>query len=100
MGILPLQFRAGESVDTLGLTGTEIYDVLGLPEAVRTGFAAGRMLLVRVTNGGAAREIPVVVRIDTPQELAYYKHGGILPYVLRQLLSGRVERGQGGSSKR
>ncbi len=100
MGILPLQFRAGESVDTLGLTGTEIYDVLGLPEAVRTGFAAGRTLVVRVTNGGAAREIPVVVRIDTPQELAYYKHGGILPYVLRQLLSGRGELGPGGSSKR
>jgi aconitate hydratase len=88
MGVLPLQFRPGESTQTLGLTGEEVYDLVGLAEAVSRGFADGREILVRAQRpDGKAQEFRVLVRIDTPQEVLYYKHGGILHYVLRQLLS-------------
>ena len=88
MGILPLQFKAGESAATLGLTGEETYDVVGLDALLDSGFAGGREVLVRAKAGeGATKELRATVRIDTPQEVLYYKHGGILPYVLRQLLS-------------
>ena len=87
MGILPLQFPAGQNADSLGLTGRERYDVLGVPELIRRGLERGAEALVRVRNGaGAAREFRALVRIDTPQEARYYEHGGILPYVLRKLL--------------
>jgi aconitate hydratase len=90
MGILPLQFQPGESVDTLGLTGREFFDILGLVEAIQTGFAQGRTLTVRARReDGSSIDFPVTVRIDTPQEVLYYQHGGILQYVLRQLLWGR-----------
>jgi aconitate hydratase len=86
MGILPLQFRAGESVESLGLRGTEVYDIPGLADVLAEGFPRGKELRVRATPaGGAPREFTVTVRIDTPQELQYYRHGGILEYVLRQL---------------
>ncbi|MES2641285.1 MAG: aconitate hydratase AcnA [Myxococcota bacterium] len=99
MGIAPLQLLPGDTLATLGLTGLETYDVLGLAEGVRTKFAAGRVATVRITSpDGTAREISVVVRIDTPQEILYFQHGGILLYVARQLLTGRVERAQGGMS--
>ena len=92
MGILPLQFRAGESVASLGLTGEESFDVVGLNEAVRKGFSDGRELQVHArAPDGRIKRFRVWVRIDTPQELRYYRHGGILPYVLRQLLSGREQ---------
>ena len=84
MGILPLQFQPGESVESLGLTGEEVFDVLGLDDASKPG---GR-LEVRATsvgNGGTSKVFEVAVRIDTPQESEYYRHGGILHYVLRQL---------------
>jgi aconitate hydratase len=88
MGILPLQFIPGESADTLGLSGREVFDVVGLPDAVAAGFAGGRKLTVRATDeGGATKEFQAIARIDTPQELQYYIHGGILQYVLRQLLA-------------
>ncbi len=88
MGILPLQFKAGESAASLGLTGEETYDVVGLPELLDSGFKNGREITVKVHGeGGKSREIKATVRIDTPQEILYYKHGGILPYVLRQLLA-------------
>jgi aconitate hydratase len=82
MGVLPLQFRAGESAESLGLTGAESYSVTGL---------AGRddvpgQVTVRVEDGGEVRELTVDVRIDTPAEAAYFRHGGILQYVLRQML--------------
>jgi aconitate hydratase len=90
MGILPLQFAAGESADTLGLTGREVFDFKGLSQAIATGFAAGRTLRVRARkDGGPAVEFSATIRIDTPQEVLYYLHGGILQYVLRQLLTGR-----------
>ena len=94
MGILPLQFVAGDSVDALGLTGEERFDVVGLRERVASAFHDGRTVQVKATrDDGSAIEFPALVRIDTPQELLYYRHGGILQYVLRQLLGGR-ERAQ------
>ena len=86
MGILPLQFQHGESVDALGLTGEEIFEITGLREMLDSKFAAGKNILVKTENQlGVTQEFPVTVRIDTPQEILYYQHGGILQYVLRQL---------------
>jgi aconitate hydratase len=90
MGILPLQFAAGESAVSLGLTGQEIFDIAGAAAAIEGGFREGRT--VRVTaRSGKGQEIVfhAMIRIDTPQEVLYYRHGGILQYVLRQLLHGR-----------
>jgi aconitate hydratase len=86
MGILPLQFEPGESAESLGLTGEETYDVLGLPSLLAAKLATGRTLTVRATSpNGKTKGINATVRIDTPQEILYYQHGGILQYVLRQL---------------
>ncbi len=86
MGILPLQFAAGQSVESLGLSGTERYDIAGLADVLTEGFPRGKEVTVRVSPAtGAAKEFRALVRIDTPQELQYYRHGGILEYVLRQL---------------
>ena len=84
MGILPLQFQPGESAESLGLTGEEVFDVLGLDDASKPG---GRLEVqaTSVGNGGTSKVFEVAVRIDTPQESEYYRHGGILHYVLRQL---------------
>ena len=84
MGILPLQFQPGESAESLGLTGEEVFDILGLDAASKPG---GRLKVTATAadNGGATRTFEVAVRIDTPQESEYYRHGGILHYVLRQL---------------
>jgi aconitate hydratase len=83
MGVLPLQFRAGETRASLGLTGEERYDLVGLA----AGLTPRGELAVRATDdAGAVKDITVLVRIDTPEELTAYRHGGILPYVLRQLL--------------
>ncbi|MEO7136488.1 MAG: aconitate hydratase AcnA, partial [Gemmatimonadales bacterium] len=90
MGILPLQYAAGESAETLGLTGRESFDFEGLTQAIATGFSGGRTLRARARKeDGSATEFTVTIRIDTPQEVLYYLHGGILPFVLRQLLGGR-----------
>jgi aconitate hydratase len=92
MGILPLQFLPGQNVASLGLTGEEVYETVGLPALLAGGFAGGRELDVRATGQGAQGatdgkrvDFKVHVRIDTPQEIAYYQHGGILQFVLRQL---------------
>ncbi len=86
MGILPLQFAAGQSVESLGLSGTERYDIAGLADVLKEGFPRGKEVTVHVSPAtGAAKEFRALVRIDTPQELQYYRHGGILEYVLRQL---------------
>jgi aconitate hydratase len=86
MGIVPLQYAAGETAQSLGLTGEEIFETVGLPELLASGFSGGRTLTVRATDpAGKTRELRTMVRIDTPQEIAYYQHGGILHYVLRQL---------------
>jgi aconitate hydratase len=86
MGILPLQFQPGETAESLGLTGEETYDVIGLPALLAAKLANGRTLTVRATSpGGKTKDITATVRIDTPQEILYYQHGGILQFVLRQL---------------
>ena len=88
MGIVPLQFASGESAKSLGLDGEETFDIHGLPEAINTGFASGRELNVSAKKkDGTVRTFKARVRIDTPQEILYYQHGGILPFVLRQLLA-------------
>jgi aconitate hydratase len=87
MGILPLQFPAEESAETNGLTGEETFDIIGLTDVLQH-FAPGKTVKVRATKAdGRVIEIHVTVRIDTPQEVQYYGHGGILQYVLRQLLT-------------
>ena len=88
MGIAPLQFSQGDSASTLGLSGEEVYEIVGLTEAIASGFAKGREVTVRALRAdGVTREFSATVRIDTPQEILYYQHGGILQYVLRQLLA-------------
>ena len=88
MGVLPLQFRDGVSRQTLKLTGAEILDIIG----VEAGLKPRMMLTLRIhdpdgaPNGGGVREEPVVCRIDTLDEVEYFRHGGILQYVLRGLL--------------
>jgi aconitate hydratase len=115
MGILPLQFETGQNVESLGLTGEEIYDFVGISELLDAkkssgklqtfiagiparvaiarapgdlGFeikARGRLKVKATAADGAAKEFDALVRIDTPQEIEYFEHGGILQYVLRQL---------------
>jgi len=86
MGILPLQFADGQSAETLGLTGEEVYDFAGLKAMLDSKFAAGKKLRVKATAAdGTVKELDAKVRIDTPQEIEYFEHGGILQYVLRQL---------------
>ena len=80
MGVLPLNFMPGESVESLGLTGEETYDIEGLGD--------GSLKTVEVTataEDGTSKTFKARVRIDTPKEVEYYRHGGILHYVLRQL---------------
>ena len=85
MGILPLQFEGGKNVESLGLTGEETYDFPGLKSLLDTKFANGKTIKVRATANGSTKEFNATVRIDTPQEILYFEHGGILQYVLRQL---------------
>jgi aconitate hydratase len=86
MGILPLQFEDGQNVESLGLTGEETYDFAGLTTLLKDKFANGRTLKVKASAAdGKVMEFTAKVRIDTPQEIEYYQHGGILQYVLRQL---------------
>ncbi len=85
MGILPLQFRPGESAESLGLTGEEIYDVVGLADSLAKG---NKSITVNAKKpDGSEKTFSAIVRIDTPQEGLYYQHGGILQFVLRQLLA-------------
>jgi aconitate hydratase len=80
MGVLPLQYRAGEGRESLGLTGEERYSIRGI-----TALAPGAELLVRAEGAGGTKEFVALARVDTPVEVDYYRHGGILRYVLRQL---------------
>ena len=84
MGVLPLQFKDGASAQSLKLDGTETFDVIGLSPAVKPQ----QDLTLRITRKcGTVENIAVACRIDTPIEIEYYQHGGILPYVLRQLVA-------------
>ena len=83
MGVLPLQFRPGDSWESLGLKGDEVIDI-ELGDEIKPQSAA---TLVIHAADGAERRVPLILRIDTPIEVEYYRHGGILPYVLRQLIA-------------
>jgi aconitate hydratase len=83
MGVLPLQFAPGESAESLGLDGREVYAI----EQIAARLEPGGRLQVTAKGAGAEREFTVTIRLDTPREVAYYRHGGILPYVLRNILS-------------
>jgi aconitate hydratase len=86
MGVLPLEFTNGDTRQSLGLTGFETFEIVGLDANLKPKAT----LTVRAAAGdGATKEFKVVARIDTPEEMHYYRHGGILPYVLRQLVAGR-----------
>jgi len=91
MGILPLQFLSGETPETLGLTGRETFDLTGLAALLTEGFPRGKELTVTATRpDGSTMRFRTTLRIDTPQELQYYRHGGILEFVLRQLLQDKA----------
>jgi aconitate hydratase len=83
MGVLPCQFEEGASAVTLGLDGTESFEITGIGEHPKP---RQRAVLVIRRGNGIAEEVPITVRIDTPVEVDYFLHGGILPYVLRQLM--------------
>jgi aconitate hydratase len=85
MGILPLQFLPEQTPESLGLSGEESYEIAGL-DAVLKDFAPGKTVEVRATAEGRTKSFTATVRIDTPQEVLYYQHGGILQFVIRQLL--------------
>src|SRR6266536_254750 len=83
MGVLPLQFAEGTTAQSLGLDGSERFSVTGLSNDIKPG----QNLTLEIESKGQRRSVPVKLRIDTPIEIDYYRHGGILPFVLRQLLS-------------
>ena len=86
MGILPLQFVDGQNVESLGLTGEEVFEFPRLKALLEAKLANGRTLKMKATSAdGTAKEFDAKVRIDTPQEILYYENGGILQYVLRGL---------------
>ena len=87
MGVLPLQFMDGDGAESLGIEGTETFDFIGLVPALEATTPEARTVTVRMSGGTGTREFRALMRIDTPQERSYYRHGGILQYVLRQLLA-------------
>ena len=94
MGVLPLQFKEGANAQSLKLDGTETYDVLGLG----AGLKPQQDVTLRITRaGGDSEKVTVTCRIDTPIEIEYYQHGGILPYVLRQLLAAQGTAARSGT---
>jgi aconitate hydratase len=84
MGGLPLQFLDGVTAQSLGLDGSQTFSIGGLSDAIQPG---QRLTLEIQNKDGEKRYVPVKLRIDTPIEIDYYRHGGILPFVLRQLLT-------------
>jgi aconitate hydratase len=91
MGVVPLEFLPGESAAKLGLSGDEIFETVGLPQLLAGDLRGPRALTIRFVRGdGSQGELLAKVRIDTPQEAAYYQHGGILPFVLRQMLAAKA----------
>jgi aconitate hydratase len=83
MGVLPLEFKPGSNVASLGITGTEEFTLRGVAQGLKP---RGDIRVVAKTSDGSTREFPVTIRIDTPEELIAFQHGGILPYVVRQLV--------------
>ena len=89
MGVLPLQFQSGDSAASLGLAGRELYEFSGIADGLRP---AGVVTVRAIDERGTRIEFQAAVRIDTPEELIAFQHGGILPYVLRQLVSAKQGR--------
>jgi aconitate hydratase len=84
MGVLPLQFKGSDTVDSLGIKGDETFAITGLAGEIRPQ----QDVTLTITRGdGSKRDVKVLLRIDTPIEVDYYRHGGILPYVLRELVA-------------
>jgi aconitate hydratase len=84
MGVLPLEFMAGETRTTLGLTGFETFSIEGMSDEMKPRAS----VTVRArSSDGSEKTFKAISRIDTPEEMSYYRHGGILPYVLRQLVA-------------
>jgi aconitate hydratase len=88
MGILPLQFLSGDTAQSLNLTGEEIFEISSINDLVGK-FKPGQRVVVRVAASGKTTEFSALVRIDTPQEAQYYSNGGILQFVLRQLIASK-----------
>jgi aconitate hydratase len=87
MGILPLQFQAGQNAESIGLTGTEVFSISGLARAIEGDFSPGARIAVAARDGnGKEKRFETLLRIDTPNEAQYWRHGGILQFVLRKLL--------------
>ncbi|MEO0163812.1 MAG: aconitate hydratase AcnA [candidate division WOR-3 bacterium] len=86
MGVLPLQFKEGENMKTLGLTGFEKYDIIGIKDI----YPRKTLKVIAHKPDGGKIEFEVIARLDTPVEVEYYKHGGILPYVLRKIYYGEL----------
>jgi aconitate hydratase len=84
MGVLPLQFAEGTNAQTLKVDGSETYAITGLSETIEPGQTA---TLEITRQDGSQEKVPVKLRIDTPIEIDYYRHGGILPFVLRELMA-------------
>jgi aconitate hydratase len=82
MGVLALEFKPGQNRETLRLTGQEVFSISGM----KAGIKPHQTLKVRAESSGKAREFEVTLRVDTPEEVEYVRHGGILPFVLRDLL--------------
>lgn len=86
MGVLPLQFKEGENIKTLGLTGFERYDILGIEDI----YPKKTLKVIAHRDDGSKVEFEVIARLDSPVEVEYFKHGGILPYVLRKIYHGEL----------
>ena len=84
MGVLPCQFKGSDSAESLGIKGDETFDVVGLEGGIRPQMD---VTLVIHRKDGSEKKVPVLLRIDTPIEVDYYLHGGILPFVLRELVA-------------
>lgn len=83
MGVLPLEFRKGETAESLGLTGKETFDITGIAGPIKP---LQEMQVTATNEDGASVQFTVVARLDSAIEIEYYRHGGILQYVLRQFL--------------
>ena len=95
MGVLPLQFKLGDNAAALKIAGTESFRIQGVADGLKP---RGDVLVIATESDGSTREFTATVRIDTPEELIAFKHGGILPYVVRQLV-GQVVRSKGKSQR-
>jgi aconitate hydratase len=89
MGVLPLQFETGTTAVSIGLTGRERYELVGVAQGLKPGGTLTVRARGAVDDVEKVIEFPAIARIDTPEELVAFRHGGILPYVLRQLVGKR-----------